>query len=696
MFKPPSPEMAGQLLLQMDYSFDLVRTEYQERMSSLSDVQREALDLLIESADLGNVDAAFMLAEMNMYGNYTFPTNGSLALQYYHRVVELEPNATAYFNLGFIYATGLFGEVELNQAKANMYYEFAFEQGDLRAAMVLGYRYFYGVSMPEECDKAKFYYRIVADEMKKIWDQGPLGGPHLDSFNIRVSDFQDGVYGKGVGDVKTSLKRRSDRYDHILHTDTLTVDEYSIYDQIYYRAITNYEGSYTRSRNFAKAYNNAMKGYTEGLTELRRLQDYEKYYVARCAYLLGHMSMRGETGGTAPDYDKALEYLKKSLEIFPKLIDPKIDLGLIYSKGPESLRDPALAKSYFNSIQLYQSSPSNFTYGPLGQAFGVGETQYYTGIEQYYHYAEIFEHKQKEFNCNDVVNYLKHFVEYFDPILTSLNWAHHELGSDRPSNALIGYAMAAEMGFEEAQASAAFLMYQPPGLLELPPVIPKERREMAKVYITRSSWQNNWDSTVLLGDMYFAEGEYEKAVSCYAGVDLKSAQASFNMGWMYEMGLGVEKDFNLAKRYYDLSMANHAKAYLPVQISLVRLRFKRLINKVFGSENMSDETAPEPRTWADWLNLYQKVRGKTQIPSDYEIGVERNLSPEMTEPQENLIDLTEEFVIILFFGGAFLMFWVVYMLQQRQIRRRNAEARGDQDAPQPQPEIQIRFGFVAI
>lgn len=50
-----------------------------------------------------------------------------------------------------------------------------------------------------------------------------------------------------------------------------------------------------------------------------------------------------------------------------------------------------------------------------------------------------------------------------------------------------------------------------------------------------------------------------------------SAMAYWNLGWMYEMGKGVPRDWHLAKRYYDLSGDSALEAWPAVMLSLVGL-----------------------------------------------------------------------------------------------------------------------------
>lgn len=71
-----------------------------------------------------------------------------------------------------------------------------------------------------------------------------------------------------------------------------------------------------------------------------------------------------------------------------------------------------------------------------------------------------------------------------------------------------------------------------------------------------------------------------------------SALASFNLGYMHEFGRGVARDFPLAKELYDRAVASNPEAYLPVWLSLLRLRFTwffhDLISSIAGPTTLSN------------------------------------------------------------------------------------------------------------
>lgn len=696
----------------MDYDpeWESMVVSYKEQ--NLTDVHREAYSLLEESSALGNVDASYTLADINMYGNWSFPQNASNALRYYHAVVEAESNATAYYNLGFMYATGLFGQVEQNQAKANLFYKFAYENGDMRAAMALGYRYINGVGLSVDWDQALFYYQQVANSLKQWYDSGPIGGPDVDSYNIRIADWNDGIYGKGVGDIPSSLTRRSDRFDDIIDNNNMN-DVATEVDFFYYKAINAYEGSYTRKRNFEEAAKYCKLCVEEGLPLTDILSIPEQFYTSRCLYLLGKMNMRGE--GMAVNHTEAIRLMEMTSKVY-ELSMSYAALGLIYEQGTPDVRNITMAHEYFE-IFAKKGSTNKYEYGRFKWFHGTEDEKKNAAkiIESsalHGHYPAMYlfsdltyETKQKK-DAPHVASALKYYSEHFDPLLTSLEWAFFELLEGRTSNALIGYAMAAEQGFEQAQASAAYLLYSPPSMLESPPITTKERKEMALAYIKRSSTQHNTDSAVWLGDMYFNIGEYDNAMACYETVSKRSSQATFNMGWLYEMGLGVDKDFHLAKRYYDLALSIDAKAYLPAQMALLKLRIKSIIGNLWGSTTLpsAENEASNKRTWSDWKNLYYKVRGSgdTQEEEGAPIVDEIDDNGEFVIQDDNGFFDNFDWESFLVPAIALVIFTTLFWFQQRQLMqqaRRGQRAQGNNQDGEGQNrglQVQVQFGFVAI
>lgn len=61
----------------------------------------------------------------------------------------------------------------------------------------------------------------------------------------------------------------------------------------------------------------------------------------------------------------------------------------------------------------------------------------------------------------------------------------------------------------------------------------------------------------------------------------------FNLGYMHEQGLGMQKDWHLAKRCYDLAAETSADAKVPVALALIKLSL------MFKLENLKDVSCNE-------------------------------------------------------------------------------------------------------
>lgn len=131
---------------------------------------------------------------------------------------------------------------------------------------------------------------------------------------------------------------------------------------------------------------------------------------------------------------------------------------------------------------------------------------------------------------------------------------------------------------------------------------------------TRSAAQRNIDSLVKVGDYYYhglgvpdepESVRWEKAAKYYqSAADTQlSALALWNLGWMYENGMGVpqvsddggetkldsyrspRQDFHLAKRHYDQALETNSEAYLPVLLSMLKLYAKSVWHTLRGGKN---------------------------------------------------------------------------------------------------------------
>lgn len=153
-----------------------------ERVEELRGKAIKVVDLLQHSAELGNMDALYALAQISLVCAINFisfqtpqfldlqfpatvhmPLNPRLAYLAFHEHASRTGNATSQSLLAFFYASGYKGIVPVDQGKAHLYATFAAYGGDKGAQMQLGYRYWSGIGTSESCHNALVWYGSAAE-----------------------------------------------------------------------------------------------------------------------------------------------------------------------------------------------------------------------------------------------------------------------------------------------------------------------------------------------------------------------------------------------------------------------------------------------------------------------------------------------------------------------------------------------------
>ncbi|KAK9358360.1 hypothetical protein V1504DRAFT_461383 [Lipomyces starkeyi] len=591
----------------------------------------DAAELLEEAAENGNTDAMYLLAEMNFYGNYSFPRNYTSAMRYYKLLSDTTGNATAQNMLGFMYATGMFGyeDVPRDQARALMYHTFAAYGGNTRSEMTLAFRYHAGIGTPRNCEKAVIFYKRVADKAMEYWRNGPAGGRTLDRHTWKLADDNGGVFGEGASESSSGPNSRK-KYSPALDSASLRdVLEYLVYmaekfdiAAQYKLARLYYDGTRMLPRNYDKALHffklTAKQYWKNEATPLPDATDSVQRYAGYAAGYLGRMYLRGE--GTPANQAMALHWYKLGMEVGDP---PSLNgYGYMHLKGLGGLKqNTAKAAEYFRSSADLDFGPAQVNIGKLFLEQGevLAAIHYFElaarhgHIEAFYYLAEThYQALGRERSCGMATVYYKIVAEKVEDLQSPVAWAHrcYEIGDFE--SALVGFMMAAEQGYESGQANVAYLLDRDKSAISLSePLkqlidsfdrpsneeIEEEKRlekldrfidEVALIYWTRASKQSNVDAMVKMGDYYLkgiaCERDNEKAAACYqaAAEYQQSALALWNLGWMHENGLGVEQDFHLAKRFYDLALTTNSEAYLPVTLSLYKLRLRSFWNSITG------------------------------------------------------------------------------------------------------------------
>ena len=707
---------------------NLLTTSTTQSHPKLAQPLSRAVKLLQDAAEEDNADAIYLLAEMNFYGNFSHPISYGEAFKRYEQLAELDGNSTAQHMLGFMYGTGLNPTVPADQAKSMLYHTFAAEQGNTRSEMTLAYRHHAGISTPRNCDEAVHWYKRVADKAIDYYRSGPPGGHVLVRDAFRLADEDGGVYGEGASASSSGVHAKQGGPTSDAYADIEDVLEYLHLQSskgelkaTFGLARLHYDGSRQLKRDLrlAKKYflSIARLYWTENGKVLKDVSQSTERFATRAAGYLGRMFLRGE--GMEQSYSKARIWFTRALANGDAL--SQYSLGLMYLQGLGVPQDVSKAAEYLAAAADQDLAVAETTLGILflDQGDTRTATQYFelaarnSHIEAFYYLAEMNNKAiGRDRSCGMAAMYYKIVAEKAEAVWASLGEANEAYEEGDNQKAIIRYLMAAEQGSENSQANVAWLLdrskprWSPIAWLSsLQPSAKATISDaaMALVYWTRSAKQNNFDSLVKMGDYYLAglgtAVSPENAAACYqAAVEtLQSAQAMWNLGWMHENGVGIEQDFHLAKRFYDQALETNKEAYLPVQLSLWKLRWRSWWNSVtrggvHGIEE--DEQARKRRSFAEWLQDFLEADAayyeQFYEPDDWD--AQRDPMPGGDEYFDDN-DIDDGVIDTLLIGGLIAaLAWLLYYRQQQnraaEQRRRQGQEQGQQGNAGAQNEQQ--------
>ncbi|KAI9883466.1 MAG: hypothetical protein M1823_004778 [Watsoniomyces obsoletus] len=704
----------------------------QTQPPKLSKPLSKAITLLYSAAEDHHPDAIYLLAEINFYGTYGHPRNFTAAYEWYHNIASLNGNASAQHMLGFMYATGLGGVVPVDTARSLLYYTFSAAQGYAPSEMAVAYRHHSGIGTMRNCDEAVRNYKKVAQKAIAYWRSGPPGGRSLLRPGYRLADDEGGAYGEGASAISSGVYASTGTS---LNTPAALDDVLEYWDLMsrkgelrstFSLARLYYEGSRLLPRDLRKAkvyFMMVAKRYwpRDGRSANTNMPGLEKL-AAKAAGFLGRMALRGEA--MEPSHERALMWFRRGVENGDAICQN--GMGMMYLNGWGVPKDAGKAAEYFKAAAEQDFGAARVNLGTMYLDEGniAVATHYYElaarhgHIEAFYYLAEMADQGLgQEQSCLAATLRYKIVGERAEEIHSPLGLASQAYDDGDIEMAWVLYMMAAEQGYEVGQANVAYLLDEEKSWLPLPRLLrPRRRRPsllrnpyLALMHWTRSARQSNVDSMVKMGDYYLkgvgTEADDKKASSCYqaAADHQQSAQALWNMGWMHENGVGVEQDFHLAKRNYDLALETSPEAYLPVLLALLKLRLRSFWNTMTHGHIKSIQSEPEEkREWSfwEWINHFMK---DDQPYDDFEGEEDHDdLGDPVSETHPHhetngggggyggdfIDDGTLESLIIVGLAGCLVI--LVYFHQQRQLNRARQlrEERNNNDRVEQQQQQQ--------
>lgn len=611
---------------------------------TLPEPMSDAVGLLEEAAHANNSDAIYILAQMNFYGNFTHPKDYSEAFRRYHQLASLNGNSSAQHMIGFMYATGIGGAVERDQAKSLLYHTFAAQGGDVRSEMTVAFRHHIGIGTAQNCDAGIRHYKKVADKAIEWYRSGPPGGMAWVPDSYRLADDDGGVYGEGASFSSAGSNAKQGGVYSDAHT--------ALEDVLEYLDLMSRKGDFKATFSLGKIHYDGQRGLARDMKSARwYFMKVAKLYwqrdgriiesdrpglekiATKAAGYLGRMFLRGE--GVAQSYEKAQIWFNRGIKSGDA--GSQYGMGLMHLEGLGVPKNSIRAMEYFKASADQDYANAQVALGALYLDQGTEDDIHvaaryfelaarYGHIEAFYYLAELINQGLgRDRSCGLATAYYKNVAEKSEPLLSSFAEANRAYEDGDYELALIDYMHAAEQGYERGQANVAYLLDQEKsqwslnGWLSLTAPQPSllHNAALALIYWTRSAKQANIDSMVKMGDYYLkgigTQADMEKAVSCYTAASEfhQSAQALYNLGWMHENGVGLDQDFHLAKRYYDHALETNEEAYLPVTLSLFKLRLRSAWNTLTRGRVNSIQDEPgrlPPKSTRSQANRLQPPR----------------------------------------------------------------------------------------
>ncbi|KAI9730370.1 MAG: ERAD-associated protein [Cirrosporium novae-zelandiae] len=702
--------------LEHDYSAE-------DAQPKLSKPLSKAVQLLEDAAKVSDPEAIFLLAEMSFYGNFTYPRNLRQAFRRYSELASLNGNTTAQNMVGFLYATGIGGVVERDQAKALLYHTYAALAGNTRSELTVAFRHHSGIGTPRNCDEAAFFYKRVADKAIAYLNSGPPGGETMHRDSYRIADDEGGIYGEGASVSSSGINANKAPPNSDTHADVEDVVEYldlmakkgelkAMYSlgRLYYDRARELQQDIKKARKYfmdiAKRYwgrdGRVIMGGPPGIESL----------ASKAAGYLGRMYLRGEE--VEQSFERALVWFRRGIVNGDPLC--QYEMGLMYLEGLGLPANASKAADFFKAAAEQDFAAAQVRLGALFLDQGDLHTANrhfemaarHGQMEAFYYLAEINNQNiqgWKERSCPTATAYYKIVAEKAEILHSPFAEANEAYDNGDLDTAAILYMMTAEHGYEKGQANIAFILDEQKSIFSMDKLLPWKKPRtsllrdptLALVYWTRASKQGNYDATVKMGD-YYVDGfgtkmDPEKAATCYhsAAEFQRSGQALWDLGWMHENGIGAEKDYHMAKRYYDLALESCQESYLPVKLALLQLRAKSWWNSVTHGKVKGIQEEPETKkdwSFSEWIAHFLENFEQQQEFAGYGNDGEND---ELNDPipgseYDDMDDGVFESLAI-FTVTAAIAFWIYYR-QQRQLNQRMQQQHQEQQQQQQQRQQQ--------
>ena len=534
----------------------------------------QAIEYFEAAVSYNSTEALDALGEIYLYGEGEMDSNITMAVHFLTLSSKLG-SPTAQYYLGFFHSIG-YG-LPQDDALAILYLYFAAIHDNIGAKLMLGYRHMFGFGVPRVCATAASYYESVAEHVKLDLDRQSnqlLEKQRLSEENSALTLFSQLFGAEMLAGAPAQEEQVANFYRHSAHQGDAQAQ--AAVGQLHYFGAKGVQRDLQQARQYFEMA--AKQGDVTALTSL------------------GNMYVHGE--GVPVNNELAFSYFQKAAD--RGSVTAFVGLGYMHLNGLGVPKDTQLAIQFFKKAADAGSADAQFNlaslyYNGLGVPVDLDAAlHYFTLSAQQGHTRAIYTLAQMHMHGIGTPKSCPIALKLYKIVAEKGNWtadlkhaflAHHA-GND--VKAFLLYAQNAEKGFEIAQHNAAWLLEHGLVRTETNPEFFKTRFASAFRLWSRSAEQGSNEALRIIGDYYYynkvadflnhdgmnetSSIDFEAAAQSYlAASALKNAQAMYNVGFMYEYGLGVRRDMHLAKRYYDMSLSTDLRGYLPVKIAQIRV-----------------------------------------------------------------------------------------------------------------------------
>ena len=521
-------------------------------------------------------------------------------------------------------------------AKAILHLYFAAMGGDAPAQLALGTRHLYGRGVPKKCSTAVLYLQAAAETAVKSVEE--RGHEHVVESVLLSQQTSDGLegrrarqrHGSGAGDgldddiiqyLNYAARNGDDKAQHSL-------------GEIYYFGIRGIRRDAMKAKELFEQ--SAESGNKRAMAMLGHLYGRGHGVKADNETALKWFNKGAKKGSTLAHarlgmfnlFGLSIERnITKARHHFQRAANEG-DAGAMHSLGILRIKGLGVRRDYVKALRLFQQSARQghtLAQNKLAQMKLLG-----LGVPP---------------SCEDAAKTFKSVAEH-GPWSDMMKIAHRRFQQGKYDPALWLYGMLAGEGYNIAESNAAFLLEQNAvkkikplaiftneyikpwlfshsflrklytSLLQLIHVdiddddddinnnndgsktigTTQKNAEQSIAFYNLAAEQGSSLAYVKIGDLYYyglagklkdGTPNYKKSYSYYSKASrLQNAQGRFNLGFMYEHGLGVKRDLHLAKRFYEETTSLDSESKLPVYLIVMIMRLRsawvRLNCRLFG------------------------------------------------------------------------------------------------------------------